>query len=162
MWCFRRSGSLAADLNRSGTLQTVQVYIIGFKQCIFYLWLSKNNHTDKVKSYIGTEGNVSQKLRGLQGRKMFLEVKSLLSYSIPCKILMYNVLLRQMFIKTYLQCWGWWGCISQYLACVNYRRLDPPPLLVPDVWPLTRELFCVAWTDLKQMEKTLMNNSTIK
>lgn len=122
-----------------------------------YLWLCKNNHTDQMKSDVGTEGDISQELRGLWVRKILLYIKPMgiviyakqgIYYSFTY-IVEYLVCQGQMVIKTHLQCWGWWGCISQYLAYVHYRHLDPPPLLVLDVWPLTPELFSVTWTDLK-------------
>ncbi len=31
----------------------------------FYLWLCKNDHTNKMNSYISAESNISQKLRSL-------------------------------------------------------------------------------------------------
>lgn len=38
----------------------------------FYLRLCENDHTNKMNSYIGAESDISQKLRGLQELKIYL------------------------------------------------------------------------------------------
>ncbi len=115
----------------------------------YYLRLCENDHTNKMNSYVGAESNISQKLRGLGVEKILKQYKvSLVVCNWKCRL------------NTHIQCWGWLGCISQCPAYEHHRHLDPPPLLAPDVWPLTPEVFAVTWIDLRQMQITQFNESS--